>query len=1074
MVKTHLNKQKDWLAYIKKMKRFILIVLCTFSATYFQYSYSQSSGHLRISGVISIAETGESLPGVNIIVQGSSTGTISKLDGSYSISVPDANAILVYSFLGFQSQEVKVGNQKVINIKLKEDSKTLEMVVVVGYGQQKKESVVGSIVQAKGEQLRTTMQGADLSNSLTGQLPGLVAIQTTGIPGGVGEDDEPTKLLIRGQSTWNNAEPLVLVDGIERSLRNVDASEIESISVLKDASATAVFGVKGANGVIMITTRRGIEGRPQLSFDFTSTLKTVSKVVRRLGSYEANLLKNYAIENEVSISENSWNQYVPEQWLDYYRTQEFPELFPDIDWVDEFTKKFAKDQKLNMTLSGGTDFLKYFGSFSYLHEGDIVSGNNYGQGYTPSYKYDRFNFRSNLDFNVSKTTKLSANLSGIHSTQFSPGGNKWDIWRAMYNRPPDLYPPRYSDGVWADYSGYDRFFNSLVSLNFGGLSKTNTTQVNTDFLIRQELDFLLNGLSAQIKFSYDNTFITRGTNVSDDGVLLKWIDPRAVEDIVPGMSQEELHDIYSKYTIFKFPQTASNSHGYYYVDQSPSYSPENSTNNVFRKLDYQFSINYNRNFGKHEVGALALMSRMQSAMGSEFSSFREDWVSRFTYNYGQKYFIEFNGAYNGSEKFDKKYRFGFFPSGALGWLISNEDFFKPIKHFVNNLKLRYSNGVVGSDAGIERWLYVGSWNVLAPGSKTRWEFGSPYLRPSPYTWRLEGTIPNPDIHWEVAQKENIGIETGFFKNILTFNFDYFWESRKDIFLSGSELIIPDYFGAAPVSRNSGEVKIHGWEFEMKFSKTTNNFFNYWFSHNWSFAKDVIVNRGDPELMPDYQKQAGYSIDQPRLLINQNQIINNWNDVYSGVLVDNRAQVLPGDFRQIDFNSDGVIDNNDRIPYGFPSRPQFTYAPSFGLNYKGVGASARFYGVYNVAGNANLYYREFFEQYSVVYPWHKENAWSPQLGISDEANYHGLRYITNSSPGGFGFPRYFFRLQHAEISYQLKPSFLKRVGASSMRFVISGDNLFMWSPMDEDMDAPSSSGRSYPKLKRYNLGVNLTF
>jgi TonB-linked SusC/RagA family outer membrane protein len=1028
---------------------------------------------------------GNPLPGVAIMVKGTTTGAITDLQGRFQLSLTEDTRFLVFSFVGMKTQEVAVDDKSVFYIIMEEESIEMEELVIIGYGVQKKESVVAAISSTTGDVVRQSTQGSDLATSLTGNIPGLITITTSGIPGGEGgKDNDYAEILIRGQKTWNESGPLVLVDGVERPLNNVNPYEVEMISVLKDASATAVFGVKGANGVILITTLRGQEGKPQLSFDANMTGKTVSRVANRLGSYNANLLKNYAILNEYPVNPVSWNSVIPNRWLEAYKTQEFPYYLPDVDWSDEMIRDMAFEKNVNLTLRGGTSFVKYFGSIGYLNEGDVFNISDRGQGYDPSFSYDRLNFRSNLDFEITKTTRFSTSLSGYHGIRSQPHpGSIYENsgYMGFYNLPPDIYPVKYDDGIYADNSGFSRYYPSpLLAFSFYGNSVNKTTQVNTDFTLNQKLDFITQGLSANARLSFDNRANSTGPRAFDDGVLTKWISPFIMDDIYPGMSAQDIKDLEAKYTIYEFPGSAQTD-GYDWSDIPVSYGSESAGTNVFRSLFYQASLNYGRDFNKHSVGGLFLVSRQERTTGSNFPGFREDWVGRATYSYDRKYLFEVNGAYNGSEKFDRAYRFGFFPSVALGWVISNEAFFEPVKPVVNNLKLRYSDGKVGSDAGLARWQYTKSWNVL----NSSWGFGETN-RQAAYPIRTEGIIPNPNAQWEEARKRDFGLELGLFNNQITFIYDYFIENRSKIFIPGADIRnVPDYFGSAPGSANIGKVDVKGWEIEMMAKKTTARGLSLWISHAWAFSKDIIIEAGDPELAPAYQKLARYQINQPTSQLNQSLApMQSWNEMFTGVMPNSNTTSLPGDFRKIDFNADGVIDGNDRVPYGFPARPQYSYAPAIGMSYKGFSGNVRFYGVYNVSGESGLYKTAFEEGYSIVFPWQMENAWNPELGLTDNARLGGLRFLTPGNPGSFGDggvenSRSFLRLQSAELGYAISSQRLKKMGISNLRLKLSGTNLFLWSDMTEDMDAmanPDGVGtrNSYPRFKRYNFGISFNF
>jgi len=1077
--------------------RLFLVIAVTTIFVFPGTMYAQGAQRITVTGTVSDASTREPMPGVNIVIQGTTIGTMTDLNGKYTLDVPNERVVLIFSFIGYTSKSITVGNQRQISVSMTIEATAIEEIVVIGYGTQKKESVVGAVTQASGELVKSSVQGADLGNALTGALPGLVTISTTGLPGGSDQDNDFALMYIRGQKTWNNAMPLVIVDGVERPLQNINPYEIEKISILKDASATAVFGVKGANGVILITTLRGKEGKPVFNIDMTATAKTVSRLPSVEGSYTGNLVKNYAILNEVPTNEVAWPWMVPNRWLELYKSQKYPYYLTDVDWKEEFLNKYGYDRNMNLNVSGGTKFVKYFGSFGYTYEGDVFKIQDYGQGYSPNFSFNRYNYRSNLDFDITKTTRFTVNLSGYFSNQARPAGDEYRGFSNLYSQPPDLWPARYSDGTWGDYEGYNRFANGILAFNFSGQDFVKRTNINTDFVLDQKLDFIIKGLSVAAKLSYDNTSRSTGPDIIGYGRIAKYIDPKIVDDpdMHDNMTQEEIAALENKvdpvtgkllYTTWKFPASISQfqNTGYNWVDLPNTYSSEAGDNaSTYRNLYYQFSLNYIRDFGKHSISGLALMSRQIQAQGSEFPSYREDWVGRVTYSYDRRYLAEFNGAYNGSEKFAPKYRFGFFPSMAFGWVVSNEPFFEPLKRIISTFKFRYSDGKVGSDeitGDVNRWLYIGDWNVR-PGTATEdvYRFGYPTVLPS-YPLRYEGVIPNPDIHWETAHKRDYGIETGFFKDQLRINFDYFTEDRTEIFMVGTDIVVPAYFGANPVSANLGAVNMYGWEFELNFTKTSAFGLSYWFNHSWTFAKDKIIARGDPELKPTYQKQAGYQIGQPRETVNQSpNPMQTWNEIYNNPIETSNQYLLPGDYAIIDYNSDGIIDSNDDIPYGYPQRPQFTYAPSAGASYKNWSANVRFYGVYNVEGEAGTYNGTYGYQFTTLWPRDMERGWSPELGNTTTAIQPAIRFTTSSRSGYIPTSRAYLKLQHAEIGYNINTRLLKRLGVSRFRIMLSGENLALWSDMTEDLDADrptaqTNTRRTYPKMKRYSLGVSLGF
>lgn len=1010
------------------------------------------------------------IPGATVIIKGTSVGTITDFDGNFTLDAPVNSEILSVSFVGYATQEHKIGSSSVFNIVLEEVTVGVEEVVVVGYGQQKKESVVGAISLATGDQLKQ-MNTSEVSNSLTGLIPGLVTVKSSGIPGGFGANssyDKKTQIFIRGLSTWNGGEPLVLVDGVERDLDDLDANEIEGISVLKDASATAVFGVRGANGVILITSKRGRIAKPKLTFEGQTSVSMISRLSKPLDSYNVNLLKNYAVINEVALNENAWQYYKPQEILNYYKTQEYPEIYPNVDWTEVMLKDAAQSYKFNTSVVGGTKFVKYFGSLSYVHEGGILNGKDEGQGYKSNFSYDRFNFRSNLDFQFTKSTKLSLNLAGYYASQSDPGGsgNTWRTWAGVYGFPPDLFPVKYSDGYYANYQGFDRYPNPYIQLNFNGVSGSSRSQINTDINFEQKLDFITKGLSITADVSIDNSLNGSGPTIADNGIVTKYIDPRILNATNAADS--------AAYIIYYVPSTTT---GYEYVEPPVQYWGD-EFGSISRQLFYQVALRYKREFGSHSVSGLALLNRTEGASGSSFLSKREDWVGRITYDYASRYFLEVNAGYNGSEKFDRKYRFGLFPSVAGGWMISNESFFKNSLPWWSTAKIRYSYGTVGSDQGIARWLYVSNWDKTS----LNWNLGAPYPASSGYPISKEGAIANPDVRWETAVKQNLGIETGFFDNSLKINFEYFQDNRKDMLIDSDMRANNVIFGANLPPANLGKTKTKGYEIEAMYDYRNISGFNFYTKYSFGYAKDKILFRDDPELLPDYQKQQGYAIGQTRTFINSS-IIQNWDQIYTGVMDASNAGRLPGDFRRIDFNADGVINDNDVVPYMYPNRPEYSYSLTMGMKYKGFSLSAMFYGVFNVSYIQN-YYRSFEMLYSVAYPWHLDESWSPENNNTTTAQRNAIRYSTpyeykysNTGAGSYDIvDGSYLRLKNAEIAYQFDAKTLKRLGVESLRVYLSGYDIFYWSKLREDREgAPSTEGTSvgtYPLMKRFTMGVTV--
>ncbi|MDR1527072.1 MAG: TonB-dependent receptor [Dysgonamonadaceae bacterium] len=1037
-------------------------------------------GGIPVTGVIT-DENGDPLPGVNVTVKGTMTGVTTDNNGKYSVAVSGSEAVLVFSFVGYTTQEITVGDQTNISLTLGESATQIEEVVVVGYGVQKKGSVVGSIVQANSEELMKSGNVTDLKQALTGRLPGVITSVSTNEPGGYGDGSSATSIFIRGRNSWNSSQPLILVDGIERNMENVDVTEVESISVLKDASATAVFGVKGANGVILITTKRGKESKkPRLSFSYDATMLMLSKLPEKLDSYDALNLRNESILRNVAYNESIWSDYTPDEILRRYRERDYPEyemLYPNVDWESALFKKTGWSQKVAMNIQGGNDFVKYFGALTYFHEGDMFKQYENFKGYDPNFDFDRFNFRSNFDFNLTKSTILKISLSGYYSkknTNYSytneHTGTHQYIWAAIYNMGPDMFLPQYEDGSWGIQQS--PILSNPVSTVYNlGIFERKTTDMDVNISLEQKLDFITKGLSIGGTYYYDyNVQTVGGVYDVTNGVVLQG----HIHNIVvypdmytgPGQNPDEY--------IVHYPITGSSD--FDWVADPWTRIGEGITSSytgrvpVSRRKVYQAQVNYGRSFGTlHNVSAMGVFKREEYATGSEFPHYREDWISRLTYDYDSRYFIEGNGAYNGSEKFASNYRFDFFPSLAVGWYVSNEKFFK--WDWMNKLKLRYSLGLVGDDSAGARWAYQTQYSYGEANRLQQYIYNT-----SPYTQYRETVVANPDLHWEKAKKSNYGVETGFLNNLFSVNFDYFTENRTDIIIAGTDRATAPYFGATPPAANLGKVDARGFEIEVNIDKHTAYGLDYWAAFAFTHTRNKIVFRDDPQLRAAYLKQQDYSVGQNRSLVNTG-FYQNWDDIYASVPQEvNDLYKMPGYYNMLDYNGDGAITSaGDVIPSGYSDLPENTCNLSLGASYKGFAVTVQFYGVNNVTQNAELY--NFFNQSINNMYGHTRDYWAQDNPDATsflprwktQGEFIGNYYITDGS---------YIRLKTAEIAYNFQKTVLDKLPLAGLRVFVNGNNLWYWSRLPYDRENTWSGGSSamgaYPTVRRINFGINIIF
>ena len=1016
--------------------------------------------------------TGEPLIGATVKVKGNAgVGAVTDFDGNFIISVPSENSTLVFTYVGMKTKEVKVGKKRELKLTL-EDDNAIGEVVVVGYGQQKKASVVGAITQTTGKVLERAGGVSDIGSALTGNLPGVITSSSSGMPG-----DEDPKIVIRGVSSWNSSDPLVLVDGIERPMSSVDIHSVQSISVLKDASATAVYGVKGANGVILITTKRGTEGKAKISASASSAIKLVSKLPETYGSADALYYVNQAIKHELGLSPSSWGDIRSTDFINNYNAPAgsidpetgllMSERYPDVDWQKELFKDYAMSYNANVNIAGGTKAVKYYAAIDYQHEGDLFREWENNRGYTSGYGFNRINVRSNLDFQLTKTTTLKANLAGSHGIRKSPYGldkGSWaetQLWQAAYSAPHDTFLPQYSDGVWGyfpkDPQGSP---NSVTNLALQGEQSTTTTRINTDFTLEQDLSFITKGLKASALVSWDNVFVeaSRGINDLDHAAQYKYIDPITGE--------------------VTYKQKPGGKNNFDFVETIAWKTDAGALNNNLtqRNLFYQAQLYWGRKFGQHDVTAMGVFNRSERATGSQFTNYREDWAFRTTYNYADRYMLEYNGAYNGSEKFSKDNRFAFFNSGAIGWNVANEKWFKPVaetkvfgRNLVDILKLRYSYGEIGEDNVWERWLYQTTW---AYGGKTHLDSTNPGNE-SIYTWYKEAKVGNPDIHWEKAIKQNFGIDYAFLGGLVAGSLEFFSEKRSDIMIAGSSRSVPFYFGASAPYMNKGRTKTTGYELEVRLKYDFANGIHAYANMNMTHAKNVVTEHDDPVMLPSYQKNVGYSIGQAKSYLD-NGTAQSWDDVIAMTPHNtNDNQKLPGQYIITDFNGDGVIDTNDSAPYGFTGTPQNTYNATIGIDYKGFSIYAQFYGVTNVS--RYVAFNSLPKPY--LHTVFKEGAhWStstpdgiPSLRMNSTPSYYeGTRFLYDGS---------FCRLKNLEVAYTWNGGWIRSLGLSMLKVYVNGNNLFLWTDMPDDRESNFAgtglaSQGAYPTMKRINFGFKL--
>lgn len=1013
-----------------------------------------------ITGTILTGDTNEPAIGATVYLRNSTTGTVTDVNGKYSITVEGIGGVLEFSYIGYKKQEVAVTGQKTIDIVLQPDTEVLEEVVVVGYGSQKKESVVGAISTLDVTKL--TVPGSSISNALAGQLSGIVAMSRSGEPG----KNSAADFYIRGVSSFKGTStPLVLVDGIERDLDLVDTDDIASFSILKDASASAVYGVRGANGVILITTKKGSVGKPQVNVRTEFGFTQPTKRPQMLGSAEWAELYNEAYGSQY---------YSPED-IEKYRTNADPDLYPNVDWFDALFDDMAANQRVNLNITGGSDIVKYYVSGAFYNESSIYknAGNIYG--YNPSIRYNKFNFRANVDLNLTKSTVVNFNLANIYEKSFGPGygDTDADIWSYTFMTSPNAFPVQYSDGKLSGPSS-DSGNNPWNMLAHSGYREQFWNSAQSLIGVTQDIGELwkpLKGLTANIKFSWDawNTTLQRRSKIesfyhargrAEDGSL---IYDRNDEGIwIPVHTGDENLS--------------------FLIGRSGT---------MTRYLEG--SLTYNRVFNEiHRVGALLLYNQKihtntQAGSGDDALPYKNQGLAaRATYAFKDTYFAEVNLGYNGSENFARGHRFGFFPAVAVGWMMSNEKWFQPATKVIDMLKLKASYGKVGNDdiGGQRRWVYEstivnsGSWNYGSDGNQ-----GGTGIR--------IGEVENLNASWEEALKINAGIEFSLFNKIRV-QADYFREERSGIFLQRAGL--PAIVGVSTIPYvNIGETLNQGFDATVEYTHQVNKDLMLTARGNFTFNRNELLNNDEPDWEYKYQNRIGKPFGsgsslQPFGLVaiglfeSQEEIDNS--------PVQNFGEYRVGDIKYQDINGDGQIDSQDQIAIGYTNLPEITYGFGGTAQYKNWDFNIFFQGVARTSfflngssirtpfSSGNMERAAINEDiYGNVWmstntPEQNANVTYPRLSMGS-----GGAGASNNSQSSTWWLRdgSFLRLKSIEIGYSLPKSLLQKSFIKSLRFYAAGNNLLQFSPFKLwDPEKGSSDGSGYPLNRMFSIGFNANF
>ncbi len=991
-------------------------------------------------------ETGQPLPGVTVVVQGTSVGTVTNDDGEYSITVPN-EAVLLFRFVGMETREVEVGNRQNIDVELQSTMMDLQEVQVVAYGQQKKVSITGAITSVDSDELLKSPT-ASVANSLAGKVTGLSSIQFSGQPGA----DDPT-IYVRGVASLSEgrSQPLMIVDGVERSFMQLDANEIESISVLKDASATAVYGVRGANGVIIVTTKRGEIGKAKISASFSTGMQQPTRLLNFADSYTYGMRYNESqMNDDPSLTENDL-MFSP-QALNAFQTGSDPIIYPNTDWVDYILKPTAMQYKGNVNISGGTKKVKYFVSVGVLSQDGLFK--TFDSQYDYNFSHNRYNYRTNLDVDVTETTKVSLTAGGRVGVTNEPNAKDGmnQLFRLIYWSVP-YSGPGIVDGKYLvsnnDYipmqkkDGLDPFYGR------GFTNRLNNT-LNFDIDVVQDLKFITKGLRFRTKIAYNTSYSHSKVRNSSVASYL----PYYRKDVDEDAAADDMTIVYRK-------SGSEGNLGYY----------ENYGKG--RNWYMEAGFNYNQTFGNHNVGGLVLYNQNKVYYPSQFREIPTGLVGlvgRATYDYKTKYLLDINIGYNGSENFIRERRFGFFPAFSAGWIVSEEAFFGGVP-FVDYLKIRASYGLVGNDKiGGDRFLYLpDSYNASSGG----YNFGTD--NPTNQTAASEGQIGNPFVTWETARKQNIGVDVKFFEGKLGVNFDYFLENREDILTYRGT--VPGYVAYELPAVNIGEVENKGFEVETRWNQKVNGALRYWVNLNVSHAKNTIIFMDEVPQNEDYLYRTGHAVSQPFGYIFDKFFSE--SDIGDESIPNHQYDLQPGDMVYKDLNDDGAITQDDQQPIGHPQYPEYTFGANLGFQWKNLDLSMSWAGATLTSRMLGETYRVAFgaTQDRSLLQYMADGRWTPET--ANEATYPRMTLIgqnNNTKNSDFWLrDASYLRLKNMEIGYNFSSSFLKRFGISNLRTFLNGYNLLTFDSLDiTDPESRTGSNSAYPLTKVYNVGFKLDF
>lgn len=1042
------------------------------------------SNKITVSGTVLDKTTNDPLIGVSVVVKGvANAGTITDMDGKFTLKLPYAEAPLVFSYLGYQPQEIVPGAKKELTVLLQEDTKALQEVVVVGYTKQRKETMIGSVATITTKDL-TQSPTANINNALAGRLPGLIVNQYAGGEPGV----DQSELFIRGKATYGNQSAIVIVDGIERDMSYLAPDEIETFTILKDASATAAYGIRGANGVIVITTKRG-KAAEKATVNLKASIGINQPIgfPEYLGSADYATLYNEARLNDAKMTGadiSSLNLF-SQQAIDNFRRAKGDNsdgLGYDWDYYD-FAFKPGLQGDVSLSIRGGTDKVRYYVLANYFSQGGNYKYSNAGE-YDSQTKFTRYNFRSNIDININRYLSTRLDLGARITDRNAPGTTAGRLMTICATQPPYLpilveenaHPqneeyiqqnPRgmlYGDNIYR--------YNLLGELSRTGYLNEKNTYLNGSFAMNLDMEFLTKGLKAEVMFSYDASegrWINRKLDTYKDGYreYPKYATFMPIEGSDAYMAGGHYTGAYKTGNKYDIDQTIGN--GF-------SHNASDGRTYIQARLDY------NRLFSnRHEVTAMLLANRGNRTVNNELAYHSQGITGRFAYYYNQKYLMEFNFGYNGSENFAPGKRYGFFPAGSIGWVVSEEEFMKKAS-WIDFLKVRASYGLVGSDNVSSRFPYLAFY-----GGGSGYDFGNNFGTNVGGT--SEGNLANANLTWEKARKLNVGIDFTTLNQRLALTIDAFYEYRFDIITdmnSDGIMGYPDIVGKDAALQNLGEVSNRGVDIELSWNDKIGKDFRYYIRPNLTFSRNRLEYKAEVARKNSWRKETGKRLYENFVYVFDHFVADQEEaDRLNKIGYQPWGQLIPGDVVYKDLDRNGVIDDEDRTAMGNPRSPELMFGIPFGFQYKNFDFSVLLQGATKssiLLNGAAVFDFPQFEQDKIgrVKKMHLDR-WTPETAAT--AKYPALHYGThdnnkNGNSSLFLYDASYLRLKNVEIGYNVSPKLLRKFHVQQARIYVQGLNLLTFDKLgDVDIDPETKSGDGaswYPIQKVFNFGIDITF